>query len=47
MRTANKPTRKAAIERRRSEAAERQAVYDALSQAEKDARNPKKARDDA
>lgn len=43
MRTNNQPTRQAAQERRRSEAAERQKRYDALPQAEKDKRNPKKA----
>lgn len=44
MRTANKPTRQAAQERRRTEAAKRQKVYDALPQAEKDKRNPKKVK---
>lgn len=39
----NVPTRQAAQARRRSEAAQRQAVYDALPQAEKDRRNPRKA----
>lgn len=42
-RTANKPTRAIAQERRRTEAAQRQKVYDALPQSEKDRRNPKKA----
>lgn len=42
-RTNNVPTRKAAQERRRSEATERQAIYDALPQSVKDERNPHKA----
>lgn len=42
-RTNNIPTRKAAQERRRVEAAERQKRYDALPQSEKDKRNPRKA----
>lgn len=41
-RTANKPTRRLALERRRTEAQERQKAYDALPQAEKDKRNPRK-----
>lgn len=40
--TGNIPTHKAAKERRRTQAAERQAVYDALPQDEKDRRNPNK-----
>ena len=43
-RTNNVPTRATAKERRRSEAAERQAAYDALPQDEKDVRNPKKVK---
>lgn len=43
-RTANKPTRSAALERRRREAAERQAAYDALPQSERDKRNPRKGK---
>lgn len=43
-RTANIPTRRLAQERRRNEAEARQKVYDALTQAEKDKRNPKKAK---
>lgn len=43
-RTNNVPNRKAAQERRRSEATERQATYDALPQYEKNERNPKKAK---
>lgn len=46
-RTANIPTRRLAQERRRTEAEARQKAYDALPQAEKDARNPKKAKVDA
>lgn len=44
LRTGNIPTRSAAKERRRSEATERQATYDALPQSEKDVRNPKKVK---
>ena len=43
-RTNNIPTRLAALDRRRKEAVERQATYDALPQSEKDIRNPKKAK---
>lgn len=46
-RTNNIPTRTAAQWRRQSEAAERQATYDALPQEEKDARNPKKAKEES
>lgn len=42
-RTANIPTRRAAKERRQTEAKARQDAYDALPQSEKDKRNPKKA----
>lgn len=39
----NVPNRNVAKDVRRREAQERQAIYDALSQSEKDKRNPKKA----
>ncbi len=42
MRTGNIPSRKLAQERRQREAAERQAAYDALSDAEKAKVNPKR-----
>ncbi len=41
-RTANRPTRQAALQRRRTEAQERQAVYDNLTDAQKAKRNPSK-----